>query len=214
MLVNTSTTIVYKCSSCGAYEFFNVSLFSLFEKRELQMRCKCNGCSALICRENSVEYRIKIPCIGCGNDHIFVLGRKEMFYKGVKVFHCPQTGIPQCLIGDDEEVRKKIDNIEKELDELIDAFGYESCFKNTRVMFDSLNKIHDIAEQGNLFCECGNKSVDLVMLSDRIQLKCTKCSGSETIFAVSNEDLKDTMSKRYIILNSEKDNYKKTDEGK
>ena len=111
-----------------------------------------------------------------------------------------ETGIQQCFIGKDYIVRRKIDNIEKELDELIDMFGYDSYFKNTRVMFDSLNRVHDIAEQGNLYCECGNEDIELRLLSDKIHLKCNKCHGSISILASTNEDLKKIQTIQSIML--------------
>lgn len=200
MLVDASMTIAYKCSSCGSFEFFNVSLFMLLYKKECRFTCRCNKSRAAIARDGSRDYKIMIPCIGCGNDHIFILGRREILYKAINIFYCPETGMEQCFIGKDKVVRKKIDNLEKELDELIDTFGYESYFANTRVMFDSLNKIHDIAEQGNLYCECGSNDIELILLSDKIHLKCRECSGNRIIYASSNEDLKEILTRKQILL--------------
>jgi hypothetical protein len=103
-------------------------------------------------------------------------------------------------MGRDEDVRKKIDSLERELDELINLFGYDNYFTNTQVMFDAMNKIHDIAEAGNLLCECGNKDIELLMLPDKIHLKCSKCTGSKIIKASSNSDLKDLLLKQQITL--------------
>ena len=50
-------------------------------------------------------------------------------------------------------------------------------------MLDSLNLIHDIAERGNLFCECGNDDIELLLLSDRIYLRCNLCPGNKIIYA-------------------------------
>ncbi|MCX7922816.1 MAG: hypothetical protein N3B21_12535 [Clostridia bacterium] len=162
--------------------------------------CRCNNSSIRIIREDLKHYTLKMPCIGCGNEHAFVLGRREMFHRHINSFCCSETGVQQCFLGNDEEVRKKVDNVEKELDELINMFGYDSYFKNTQVMFDTLNRIHDIAEQGNLSCECGNNDIELIMLSDKIHLKCSRCSGTKVISAASNEDLKNINLKKQILL--------------
>jgi len=156
------------------------------------------------------DYRVKIPCIACGNEHMFVFSRRDMLNKDINVFCCPETGMQFCFIGKDETVRKRIDSLEKELDEIIDAFGYDSYFVNTQVMFDSLNKIHDIAEQGNLFCECGSDDIEVVLLSDKICLKCRRCEGNTTIYAASNEDLKDVLMRQQILLSGGFPIYKKT----
>ncbi|MFZ5986668.1 MAG: hypothetical protein ACOYWZ_06015 [Bacillota bacterium] len=200
MIIDTSTTIAYKCSSCGTFQFINVSLFEMSYKKETCFNCRCNGSSLVLTKESPTSYRIAIPCIGCGTDHIYLLSRKELTTQEISVFNCPKTGIEQCFIGSDWDVRKRIDNLEKEFDELINMFGYDNYFNNTQVMFDSLNIIHDIAEKGNLFCECGNNDIELLLLSDKIYLRCKKCPGSKVIYASSNEHLKDNLLRKQILL--------------
>jgi hypothetical protein len=123
-----------------------------------------------------------------------------MLHNDISVFSCPRTGMQICFTGSDTDVRAKVDNLERELDELMNMFGYDNYFKNTRVMFDALNKIHDIAEQGNLLCNCGSSDVDLILQPDSIHLKCKKCSRSMVIYAATNEDLKNVLLMQQIQL--------------
>lgn len=207
MLIDTSMTIAYKCPSCGTFEFISVSLFKILNTKESSLLCRCGNSSISVSYETSDRYRLIFPCISCGSDHIFILSKKEMLCKEINIFSCPETGMQQCFIGNDMRVRQKVDNLEKELDELINMFGYDNYFKNTQVMFDSLNKIHDIAEQGNLCCECGNDDIELTLLSDKIQLTCKKCPASRVIYAASNEDLKEILTKQQIVLLGEFSGY-------
>jgi len=200
MIIDTSLTIAYKCCSCGTFDFFNISLFRLLQKKHCYFTCRCKKSGFEISGEKHLKQKIKMPCIACGEDHRFELNSREVFTKGVSTFYCPQTGIHLCFVGNDIQVRRKIDNLEKELDKMIDMLGYDNYFINTRVMFDSVNRIHDIAEQGNLVCECGSEDIDLILLSDRIQLKCKKCPGSGIIRAASNEDLKIILRTQQIFL--------------
>lgn len=203
MLIDTDITIAYKCSACGSFKFSSLSIFKLPFSMDRSLHCSCGKSTATISVNNLREYKIKIPCIGCGEDHVFTLNVKEFLYKDINVFSCPRTAIQQCFVGREAVVRKWIDNLEKELDKIIDEFGYDNYFKNTQVMFDTLNRVHDIAEEGNLICECGNKDIQLVMFSDRILLKCKRCPGSRIIYAASNGDLKDVLMKQQILLSSE-----------
>lgn len=200
MIIDTGMTIAYKCSSCGTYEYFSASLFGLMQKKECCLTCRCKRSGITVSEKASLKFNIRMQCIACGNEHSFEVDAKECINRGIVVFYCHQTGIQLCFIGKDIQVRQKIDSLEKELDEMIDTFGYDSYFKNTRVMFDSLNRIHDIAEQGNLICECGSNDVELVLLSDRIQLKCSRCPGTSIVHAASNEDLKDVLRIQQIFL--------------
>ncbi len=200
MIIDASTTIAYKCSSCGTFEFINMTLFELSSVREAVYNCRCNGSMLVISKESADTYRIAIPCIGCGNNHIYILARKDFMKQDISTFYCPKTGIQQCFIGNDKDVRKKIDILEKEFDELINMFGYESYFTNTQVMFDSLNIIHDIAEKGNLFCECGNDDIELLLLSDKIYLRCKKCPARKILYASTNEHLRENLKVKHILL--------------
>lgn len=200
MLIDTGATLAYKCASCGSFEFFNISLFTFLDKKGSVFNCRCRKSSINIQREGEGGYLVKIPCIGCGSEHIYMLGRRDLLQKELNTFNCPETGMQLCFFGRDAAVRKKVDSLEEEYDELMDMFGYESYFKNTQVMFDSLNRIHDIAEQGNLSCECGSARIELVLLSDRILLKCARCNAGKIIYAATNEDLKELLMLQDILV--------------
>lgn len=200
MIINTGITFAYKCSSCGTFQFNNISLFEIPQKEEIVFTCRCKGASLRIKKESPAIFKIVIPCIGCGSSHIYFVSIKEFIAQEIYIFNCPNTGIEQCFIGSDQIVRKKIDNLEREYDELINMLGYDNYFINTQVMFDSLNIIHDIAERGNLFCECGNNDIELLLLSDKIYLRCNLCPGNKIIHASSNEHLKVNLLRNQIML--------------
>lgn len=203
MLIDTVATIAYKCSVCGSFNFSSMSLFELRHQKKHILICDCRKSQAVVKVDKSDTLSVLTPCIGCGETHLYTADFKGIMTGDVNIFICPKTGIEHCFIGKDEALRKTIDRLEREQDNLIDTLGYDSYFKNTRVMLDSLNKIHDIAANGNLYCECGNKDIEVVLLSDRIYLKCRKCSGKRILSATSNKDLKDIVTKRHILLVSE-----------
>lgn len=200
MIVDASVTIAYKCSSCGTFEFVNITLFELLSGNERVYNCRCNGSKLVINKGNADSYKIVIPCIGCGDSHVYVLDRKDFIKQDISIFHCPNTGIQQCFVGYDKDVRKRVDVLEKEFDELMNMFGYDNYFSNTQVMFDSLNIIHDIAAKGNLFCECGNEDIELLLLSDKIYLRCNKCPASKIIYASTNEHFRENLKLNQILL--------------
>lgn len=200
MLIDTGKTIAYKCSSCGSFKFYNISPFLLLHKKESSFYCRCGKSCITIVQEGKSGFLIKTPCIGCGNEHIYFIKKRDMVLKDISLFNCPETGIKQCFLGKDNLVRKKVDSLEKELDELINMFGYDNYFQNTQVMLDSLNKIHDIAAQGGLLCECGSNGIELILLSDRIVLKCKKCSADKIVMAATNQDLKELLQRQGMFI--------------
>ncbi len=200
MLIDTSVTIAYKCTSCGSFEFFNISLFTLLYKKACSLSCRCKKSRITIKQEGESSYLISIPCIGCGNGHIYLLTRRNILLGEPVVFNCPETGMQICFVGRDEAVRKKVDSLEEEFDELMDTYGYESYFQNTQVMFDTLNRIHDIALNKNLYCECGSTDIGLVLLSGCILLRCAKCGSNKKIPAARNKDLKEILTRSQIMI--------------
>lgn len=202
MLIDTSIAVAYKCPSCGGFKFLNTYFFEIQHEKYF-FRCDCGKSELTINGNNSRCFNVTAPCIGCGDGHTFALGRNRLLDGKTHVYRCPKTGIEYLFIGKDYAVRRQVDNLQDKLDRIIDLFGYESYFKNTQVMFDSLNKIHDLAEKGNLCCECGSGDIELNLFSDRIYLKCRKCSADIIIPAISNENLKDITEKQQILLYKE-----------
>lgn len=199
MLLDTNSTIAYKCSCCGAFEFFDISLFQLAAGTLDELRCRCKETCVGLSRAGREGVKLSVPCFGCERDHVFYIQIKDIL-QDVTTLSCPVTGMQQCFAGNDEWVRQSVDSVQKEMDEIIDHLGYESYFANSRVMLDAVNRVHDIAEKRRLLCECGNTDIEMFMLSDAIQLVCKKCLAVETIHAASNEDLKQLFGKREIIL--------------
>ncbi len=209
MLIDMDITIAYKCFSCGTFDFTRINLFKLFSGENTQSDCKCGNARLEIFKSAKVDYYILlVPCIGCGSTHKHIIRRDLLLCNNIIIYRCPVTGIKNCFIGKDVSVRKFIDNFEKELDGIIDGLGYDSYFDNTRVMLDTLNKIHDIAEKGQLNCECGSDDITVSMLRKGIALKCANCTRTKFIPASNNNDLKKIMQKDRIILLSKKSKFK------
>jgi hypothetical protein len=200
-------TIAYKCFACGTFDFTNINLFKLFLQDSILSKCRCGNARLKIIEICKNKYELTVPCIGCGSEHSHVISKEELINKEIVIFNCPITDIKQCFIGRDAVVREYIDNFEKELDDLIDDLGYDNYFENVQVMLDTLNKIHDIAEQGNLHCGCGCNDIMVSMLRRGIYLKCPRCSGSKFIPAATNYDLKKTLRKVSIVLFEKKSKY-------
>lgn len=200
MLIDMELTIAYKCFSCGTFDFTKVNLFKLFLNENIKSCCKCGNAILEIKKTNKNEFRLLVPCIGCGAKHQHLIHRESLLGNNVVIYTCPLTGIKNCFIGKDDLVRKFIDNFEKELNGIIDGLGYDSYFANPQVMLDTLNKIHDIAEDGNLHCECGCDEIIVSMFPRGIALKCIKCCREAFIPASTNNDLKEILQRDTITL--------------
>jgi len=200
MLIKQTRTITYICPVCGLTHFEVVSLFDFSGKSEVVITCKCGNSKIRITTKDYKNYHISLPCIGCGETHEYMMSFYHVWIAPINVIRCKQNNFEFCIIGSDDEVRKKLDCLEMEKDAVASIVGFEKEFNNSAVMLEALNKIHDIAEQGNIVCECGCKKISIYMLNDKIILQCTKCSGLEVVDAKDNFDLKNLSQKQQIIL--------------
>ncbi|MEN8905665.1 MAG: hypothetical protein ABF289_06885 [Clostridiales bacterium] len=199
MVVDTNLTVAYKCPICGSYEFFQLFVFDFLNKDEISLKCKCK-CSRIKILNKFGLFYFNIPCIACENNHIYKYSIKDLLSKREIVIKCKDRNIDLSVIGRDSLVRKKVDMLEKELDELIDLFGYDNYFSNTQIMFETLNIIHDIAEKEEIYCKCEKPDIDITLLSDKINVKCFSCYNYKIIYASSNEELKYTKNLKLIKL--------------
>lgn len=200
MLMKQARTITYACPVCGLTHFESISLFNFSGKSEVVIRCKCGKSYLKIVTKDYKTYNVSVPCMGCGNQHKYILNFHDMWIKPMNIIKCKQNMLEFCLVGNDSEVRKELDHLEHEKDVVATNIGFEKAFMNSKVMLEAVNKVHDLAEQDNVICECGSKDVSVYMLDDKIILQCTRCSGIEVISAKDNFDLKNIMQKQQIML--------------
>lgn len=153
---------------------------------------------------------LTIPCFACNEVHTYALRDKALWSEHVSVLKCPNTKMELCFMGKDDGVRKSVDNYEMQMDILMNEIGYDDYFINNTVMLNTVDKIHDIAERGNLLCQCGSREISMEMFYDRVELICNKCFLKTTIKACTNHDLKDTLKKDSIILCDDRRHTKQT----
>ncbi len=200
MVLPTDFTVAYKCPCCGAFEFLSISVFKLNRTKTVRGCRRCKESLFETEARSDGSFRFDVPCISCGGRHVFFLDRKAVINGETAIFPCERTGMEIFFTGRDSKVRSLVDKLENELEKLISMFGYERYFKNSRIMLDTLNIIHDIAEKKKLYCACGSRGIELVLLPGEIRLQCRNCFLWESLKAATNEDLKATMQRKKICL--------------
>ncbi len=201
MVLNTEVTVSYKCPFCGSFQFFSFSLFKInTDNWECGFKCKCGYSHIKIGKHGFGGLYLTVPCIGCGGVHSYIIPSKLFKNDYIKEYKCPVTGVRHCFLGVYYKVVQKVDSLEREFDDIMDMSGYESYFKNNSVMLDVLNRIHDIAEKGEMLCECGSNDFELILLPGGIDVRCRKCNANEFIKASSNEDIKGIFEKDSIFI--------------
>jgi anti-sigma factor RsiW len=77
----------------------------------------------------------------------------------------------------------------EELEALADDINSEGYFHNSDIMYEVLNCLHEIAEQGELYCQCGNLKIEVELFPDCLELHCRNCDSINIIYAETEDDL-------------------------
>jgi hypothetical protein len=134
--------------------------------------------------------------------HVIKIDRKRLGQPGIEKLYCPHKILELGFIGDGEAVEQTIAAHRNEIDRLIQEMESDDFVQNPQVMFEVLNKVHDIAEKGRIYCHCGQNSIEADIHPDCIELKCTHCGGRQVIPATSEEDLERVNAAEMIEIRS------------
>ena len=200
MIVATEFIVAIRCPLCGKLDLHNVSRFSLAGSGSYKINCACGAPKLVIGTKNHQKYWFQIPCVLCETNHLVYYKAKELCSDKVEYLYCTETNVELGFFGSEEKVRGLAENYEYNLESLVDGLGYDDYFFSPEIMFEVLNSLHDVAEEGFLYCECGSYQIEIDIFPDRIELQCKECKTVSTIFAETEEDLKRLKGTKKIEL--------------
>lgn len=190
MPVETEKVLAMRCPECGKLDYHSIRRFAISRSANLSIKCSCGALKLGITTANRSEYRVKVACVYCeGFHHQAMSGKRIWGSEEVTGFFCPDTGLDLGHIGAEEAVRQAVRGREKELEVLVDEFGRDEYFHNSRIMYEALRCLQIIAEKGTLNCQCGNHQIGVDIFPDRLELHCNKCDSVNIVYAETDDDL-------------------------
>ena len=131
-----STTVAYRCPSCGSGIMSAVGVFNLSADR-VRLKCSNPDCaSTKKDKENERSYRdnaalditlaadgtvrLSVPCIFCGKPHVYNVNTSLFYGREVFMLPCPYSGINICFMGDANHVKAELARNELELLDLLE----------------------------------------------------------------------------------------------
>lgn len=194
MAVGSVAALALLCPHCGKIQTHDISRFTIKNLRgkERKFSCSCGQAGALLVSISRWQYFFYIPCVVCQTNHLISLDSKKIWQSGVEKIYCPSSHMELGMVGN----RQLIENITvgqkdaaaKLARELSKSNDNSDDIENPSIMLEVLNKIHDIAEQGGLYCGCGSSNVEINLLGNAVELICVKCDGRRTIPAKCEAD--------------------------
>lgn len=200
MLVNTVSTLALYCSRCGKIEMHDLSRFTLKGAVGRELMCSCGQHQATIAGVGHGQYFLDVPCVVCETNHIICVDVKEFWQGRVNKIYCTAANLELGFSGHRQAIEQTIADQQREFDSIVREVAHDEFVENPQVMFEVLNKIHDIAERGGVFCRCGGTVIEADVQADQVELVCMNCDGRRAIAARSEADLQAVQSWATIEL--------------
>lgn len=191
MVISAVSTLALYCSRCGKIELHNVSRF-LINNAECQLACSCGQVQGSITSAGRHQYLLDIPCVVCETNHLIFLDSKLFRQPKASKVYCAQANLELGFVGSPEAIAETIARHKQEVASLaceMDGQSEDQGIENSQILLEILNRIHDIAEQGGVYCSCGNTDVGVDVLVDAIEISCSQCEGRLVISAKDEQDL-------------------------
>jgi hypothetical protein len=191
MVISAITTIALYCPYCGIPHLHDLNQFFLRTGSQQELLCSCGKFRAVVLSSHYRQWIFQIPCIVCGSEHIICVDRNRLAEEQAIKLYCNQENMELGLIGAHEVVKKMVAEQQSAVSRLFfEPSANEEKSSDPQLLFAALNRIHDIAEAGGLFCHCGSKNIQAFILADCIEIRCMACGNHTKIAAHSKEDLK------------------------
>lgn len=190
MLVSTLTTLALRCPNCGKIIFHALSRFSFGKGGDHKIDCECGNIAASICRKGNHVFCLQVDCMMCDERHVYTYRSKDLWQTGVTALLCVHTGAEIGFIGSREAVLNNVKKVDRSVHEIAEDMGYDKYFASPEIMYQVLELLHAMTDQGNMSCSCGSDQLEVEVFPDRVELSCLGCDAVGIVFAETGRDLR------------------------
>ena len=191
ILENKSSTVAYRCPSCGSGVMSVVDAFRL-PADMIKLKCDCGKSEMTLVRTNDGKVRFTVPCMLCPNPHNFTVSTSLFFGKDLFVLPCPYSDINIAMMGETNHVKAELSRTELELLDLLEKSGIESFealhgeqfLTDPQVLEIITYMIKELDEENKIYCRCEGEEkgeYELELTKDGVCITCTKCGATKTI---------------------------------
>lgn len=189
MLISSQTTLSLRCPNCGGLGFYALSRFCLGIGGSVEMHCECGKCLITVYHKSKKYYCLQVECMMCDTKHIINYTGSELWNNNVMNIVCENSGVEIGFAGTRDAVVQSIKRIDRSIGEVNDNGGYDKFFLSPEVMYQVLDFLGGLSEEGLMSCTCGGEQLEMAVYPDRVELYCNNCDAVGVIFAETVKDL-------------------------
>lgn len=188
MLVDTLCSVAFYCRRCGRIEITDVPVFS--GRGEQVLTCShCGAQKAVIHIEPGSGLVLETTCSVCESKNRLVYPLRKLKTLRFEKVYCQSDHFELGYIGRWQDLAEFLDFNAAEYDALHPQDAY-NFMERQQILLEAFNRLHDLAEEGELFCPCGGHEFTADIAEDSIHLECTHCASSAVIPARTPDDLR------------------------
>lgn len=188
-LIPTTSTVAIRCSACGQLEFHTLSMFDFAGSNSHRFECLCGKSLLYLNTKDRKKFSLQVECVMCEAKHMLYVSRKKIWSEDVLTIYCEENGLEIGYIGPNDKVLACVENEDRSIADMAEELGYSDYFDNPDVMYDVLDRLYEIAENGNLKCTCGNHDIAIEIFPDYLELRCEYCRSHAVVMASTEGDL-------------------------
>jgi ribosomal protein L44E len=198
MVISAFATFALYCPRCGKLEFHDVSRFTLKTAESHVLRCSCGQVQATVASACHHQYILSIRCASCSSNHVVCLDSRRFLGSGTDTLskiYCPVENLELGFAGRRSSIdffmkehRQEVERLAREMYKN-EYSEHDESIENPKVMLDVLNRVHDIAESGQVHCRCGSSAIEAMIMPECIEIYCRSCGAQMAIPAVNEHDL-------------------------
>ena len=187
MLIDTACSLAFYCQRCGRIELHDVPLFS----GQKHFTLECGSCGHTM-GEISLKPRqgliLTTTCGVCGGKNQQQFTWRQLRHLRFEKLYCEHDHFELGYIGQWQDIAEFLDFNAAEYDSLHPNDGDE-YLERQQTLLEALNRVHDLADSGELVCPCGSKDIVAGIRGEEIVLECESCGSYCVLPARTAKDL-------------------------
>lgn len=188
VIIHTLCSVAFYCQRCGQIHIHDVPCFS--GRRELVLSCdNCSHEQAVLRIRPRKGLVMEIACGVCGTKNTVSYPLRLLRQMAFEKIYCGQDKFELGYIGDWQAIAEFIDFNTAEY-EALHPGDDDNFMGRQQILLEAVNRVHDMAETGELVCPCGSHDFIADVAEDSILLECTHCGSYAILPAGSAEDLR------------------------
>ncbi|MBR1761615.1 MAG: hypothetical protein IJ741_10640 [Schwartzia sp.] len=187
MVIRDVCSLALYCQQCGSIHVHGIPYFSA--RRETALRCEsCGHEKARLLRLGKNHIAVEASCVVCGTKNRFVYVLRELHRAGLEKIYCGTDHFELGYIGRRRRIEELMRFNQAEFEALHPHDG-KNFIEKQRILLEALNRIHDMAQAGDIVCPCGSEALTADICGSYIVLECERCGSYCALRAENAGDL-------------------------